>query len=140
MTSAVCAQSLIHTGLFATPWTVAHQAPLSIGLLKQEYWSGLPFPSPGNIPNPGIKLRYPALTGGFFTTEPPGNPLKGVNPNSVDSPGGSDGKESAYNAGYSSYLENAYAGDLSLVGAAKLNLFSFTVLSVELDLMEKFCA
>lgn len=51
-----------------------------------------------------------------------------------------DGKESAYNAGYSSYLENAYAGDLSLVGAAKLNLFSFTVLSVELDLMEKFCA
>lgn len=56
----------------------------------------------------------------------------------MDSPGGSDGKEPAYNAGYSSYLENAYAGDLSLVGAAKLNLFSFTVLCVELDLMESF--
>ena len=109
-------------------------------LPKQEYWSGLPFPSLGDLPNPRIKLKSPALAGGFFTTEPPGNPLKGVNPNSMDFPGGSDGKQFACNAGYSSYLENAYAGDLTLVGAAKLNLFYFTLLSVELDLMEKFCA
>ena len=47
--------------LFATPWTAAHQAPLSMGFRRQEYWSGLPFPSPGDLPNPGIKPRPPAL-------------------------------------------------------------------------------
>ena len=46
---------------FATLWTVAHQAPLSIGFSRQEYWSGLPFPSPGDLPDPGIKPRSPAL-------------------------------------------------------------------------------
>ena len=47
--------------LFATPWTVAYQAPLSMGLSRQECWSGLPFPSPGDLPNPGIESRSPAL-------------------------------------------------------------------------------
>ena len=59
--------------LFATPWIVAHQAPLSMGFSRQEYWSGLPFPSPQDLPDPGIELRSPvslALAGGFFTTEP----------------------------------------------------------------------
>ena len=67
----LCAQSLTHVPLFATPQTVAHQAPLSMGLPRQEHWSGLPFPSPGNRPNPGIEpmsLLFPALTGRFFTT------------------------------------------------------------------------
>ena len=57
--------------LFATPGTVAHQAPLSMGFSRQEYWSGLHFPPPGDLPNPGIKptsLTSPALAGGFFTT------------------------------------------------------------------------
>ena len=54
--------------LFVTPWTVAHQIPLSIGLCKQEYWSGLSFPSPGDLPEPGIEPSSPALAGGFFTT------------------------------------------------------------------------
>ena len=57
--------------LFATPWTVAHQAPPSLGFSRQEYWSGLPFPSPGDLPHPGIEptfLASPALAGGFFTT------------------------------------------------------------------------
>ena len=58
---------------FATPWTVAHQAPLSMGFSRQEYWSGLPFPS-GDLPDPGIKSTSPALGGMFFTTEPPGKP------------------------------------------------------------------
>ena len=58
----------------ATPWTVAHKAPLSLEFLKQEYWSGLPFPSPGYLPIPGIELTYPALVGGFLTIEPPGKP------------------------------------------------------------------
>ena len=53
------------------PWTATCQAPLSMGFFRQEYWSGLPFPSPGDLPDPGIKSRSPALTGGFFTTEPP---------------------------------------------------------------------
>ena len=47
--------------LFETPWTVAHQAPLSMGFPRQEYWSGLPFPSPGDLPNPAIEPRSPAL-------------------------------------------------------------------------------
>ena len=51
----VCAQSLSYVQLFATPWTVAHQASLSIGFYRQEYWSGLPFPSPGDLPNPGTE-------------------------------------------------------------------------------------
>ena len=58
--------------LFATPWTLAHQAPLSIGFSRQEYWSGLPFPSSGDLPHPGIELASPAspaLAGGFFTTD-----------------------------------------------------------------------
>ena len=57
---------------FATLWTVAHQVPLSIGLPRREYWSGQPFPSPEDLPEPGIELGSPALAGGFFTTEPPG--------------------------------------------------------------------
>ena len=56
------------------PWTVALQAPLSMGFLRQEYWSGLPFPSPGDLPHPGIQPASPALAGGFFTTEPPEKP------------------------------------------------------------------
>ena len=61
--------------LFATSWTVAHQAPLSMGPSRQEYRSGLPFPPPRDLPNPGIEhtsLASPALAGGFFTTMPPG--------------------------------------------------------------------
>ena len=60
-----------HVWLFEPPWTVAHQAPLSVGWSGQEYWSGLPFPSPGDLPNPGTEptsLMSPALAGGFYTT------------------------------------------------------------------------
>ena len=56
-----------------TPWTVALQAPLPMGFPSQEYWSGLPFPSPGDLPNPGVEPASLALAGRFFTTEPPGN-------------------------------------------------------------------
>ena len=59
---------LSHVQLFATPWTLACQAPLSLGFPRQESWSGLPFPSPGNLPNPGIEPVSPALAGRFFTT------------------------------------------------------------------------
>ena len=60
--------------LFATSWTVAYQAPLSMGFSRQELWSGLPFPSPGDLPIPGTEPSSLALAGGFFTTEPPGSP------------------------------------------------------------------
>ena len=53
-----------------TPWTVAHQAPLSMGFSKQEYWSGLPFSSPGGLPDLGIELRSPALQADSLRTEP----------------------------------------------------------------------
>ena len=62
---------LSHFQLFATLWTVALQTPLFMGFPRQEYWSGLSFPSPGDLPDPGIEpasLTFPALTGGFFTT------------------------------------------------------------------------
>ena len=71
-----------HVWLFVTPWTVAHQAPLSMGLPRQEYWSGLPCPSPGDIPDPEIEPTslFPALAGGFFTTsstwEASGDPIQ----------------------------------------------------------------
>ena len=52
-----------------TTWTVAHQAPLSMGFSRQEYWSGLPVPSPGDLPNPGIEPRSPALQAGSLPTE-----------------------------------------------------------------------
>ena len=59
-----------------TAWTVACQPPLSMGFPRQKYWSGLPYPPPGDLPQPGIKPTSPALAGGFFTTEPPGKPVK----------------------------------------------------------------
>ena len=59
---------------FATPWTVAPQAPLSMGFSRQEYSSGLPFPSPGGLPDPGIEPPCSALAGEFFTADPPGDP------------------------------------------------------------------
>ena len=63
---------LSHVQLFVILWTVAHQAPLSMGLFRQEYWSRLPFPFLGDLPNPGIEPTSPASAGRFFTTEPPG--------------------------------------------------------------------
>ena len=69
------AQSLNYVQLSATPWTVAFQAPLSMGFSRQKYWSGLPFSLLGDLPNPGIEPMSPvspALTGGFFTTAPSG--------------------------------------------------------------------
>ena len=60
---------------FVTPWTVAYQAPLSMGFSRQEYWSGLPFPSPGSRPNPGIKPRSPAFQANALPSEPSGKPF-----------------------------------------------------------------
>ena len=64
-----------------TPWTVACQAPLYMEFSRQEYWSELPFPLPGDLPDPGIKPKSPAapaLAGGFFTTKPPGKAVHGL--------------------------------------------------------------
>ena len=69
---------LSHVQLFATLWTVACQAPLSMGFFRQDYWSELPFATPGDLPNLGIKptsLMSPALAAEFFTTELPKNPI-----------------------------------------------------------------
>ena len=66
----VCLCALSHVQLFVTPQPVACQAPLSMELSQQEYWSGLPLPPPGNLPDPFL-----ALTGGFFTNEPSGKPI-----------------------------------------------------------------
>ena len=68
-------KSLSRVRLFATSWTVAYQAPPSIGFSRQEYWSGLPFPSPGDLPDPGIEPRSPALEADALTSEPSGKPL-----------------------------------------------------------------
>ena len=63
----------------ATPWTVACQTSLSIGFSRKEYWSGLPFPSLGNLPDPGIKSGSPALQADSLPSEPPGKPRKSSN-------------------------------------------------------------
>ena len=73
-----CARSLDHIQFFATPWTVAHQAPLPMEFSRQDHWSGLSFPPPGDFLDPGIKTASPlspALASGFFTTESPGKPF-----------------------------------------------------------------
>ena len=66
-------KSLSRVQLFETPWTVAPQAPLSMGFSRQEYWSGLPFPSPGDLPDPGIEPRSPTLQADALLSE-----LKGL--------------------------------------------------------------
>ena len=76
-----CVHALVlnHVQLFMIPWTVGHQTPLSMEFSRQEYWRGLPFPSPEDLPEPGIKptsVSSHALAGGFFTTASPGKPHK----------------------------------------------------------------
>ena len=68
----VVVESFSRVRLFATPWTVANQAPPSMGFSRQEYWSGLPFPSPGDLPDPGIEPRSSTLQADALTSEPPG--------------------------------------------------------------------
>ena len=68
------------SSFFVSPWTVARQASLSMGFPRQEYWSGLPFPFPGDLPDPGIEPMCPALAGGVFTTEIPGKPSESLSP------------------------------------------------------------
>ena len=67
-------KSLNHVQLLVTPWTVAHQAPPSMEFCRQDYWSGLPFPSPGDLPDPMIEPGCPALRADALPSKPPGNP------------------------------------------------------------------
>ena len=69
-------ESLSRVRLFATPWTVAYKAPLSMEFSRQEYWSGLPFPSPEDLPNPGIEPGSPALQADALPSEPLGKPCE----------------------------------------------------------------
>ena len=71
----VCVCVVTQDRLFVTPWTGAHQAPLSMALSRQKYWSGLLVSTPGDLPNPGIEPASPALAGRFFTTKSPGKPF-----------------------------------------------------------------
>ena len=66
---------LSHVLLSATPWTTVCQAPLSMGFFRQQHWHRLPFPPPGDLPDPGIEPTSPVLAGRFFITEPPGMPV-----------------------------------------------------------------
>ena len=68
-------KSLSRVPLFATPWTVAYRGPPSMEFSRQEYWDGLPYPSPGDLPDPGIEPWYPALQADALPSEPPGKPL-----------------------------------------------------------------
>ena len=75
LTSNEWVKLLSRIRLFATPWTVAHQAPPSMAFSRQDSWSGLPFPSPGDLPDPGIKPGSPALQADTLPSEPPGKPV-----------------------------------------------------------------
>ena len=77
MTGWLKVKSLSHVQLFATPWTVVFQPPPSMGFSRQEYWSGLPCPSPGDLPDPGIEPGSPTLQTDSLPSEPPGNPCLG---------------------------------------------------------------
>ena len=68
-------KSLSRVRLYVTPWTVAYQAPPSMGFSRQEYWSGLPFPSPGGLPDPGIEPKSSTLEADALTSEPPGKSI-----------------------------------------------------------------
>ena len=68
-------KSLSRVPLFSTPWTVAYQAPPSMGFCRQDCWSGLPFPSPGDLPGPGIEPGSPALQADALPSKPPGKPV-----------------------------------------------------------------
>ena len=76
MSSPICvcvrARSVVQLCPFVTPWTVAHQAPLSMGFSRQKYWSGLPCPPPGDLPDPGIEPKSPALQADSLPCEPAG--------------------------------------------------------------------
>ena len=74
--SSVKVKSLSRVRLFASPWTVAYQASPSMGFSRQEFCSGLPFPSPGDLPDPGIEPGSPTLEADALTSEPPGKPKK----------------------------------------------------------------
>ena len=78
-----CASMLSHVQLFVTPWTLARQAPLSMEFSRQAYWSGLPFSTPRDLPDPGIKPVFFALACGFFTTAPPGHPKTVLTKNQI---------------------------------------------------------
>ena len=78
--SILTVKLLSHVQLFATPWTVACQVPPAMGLSRQECWSGLPFPSPGDLPGPGIEPGSPALQTDALPSEPPGKPILTVGP------------------------------------------------------------
>ena len=78
-------KSFSHAQIFETPWTIAHQAPLSMGFSRQESWSGLPVPSPADLPDPGIEPRSPAFQADALTSELPGKPI--INEGKPDKPG-----------------------------------------------------
>ena len=84
MVKFIVFQLLSHVQLFATPWTVAHQAPLSTRFSRQEYWGGLPFPSPGDLPDPRIRPKSPALHVGSLSLSHQGSPLKFINHINMD--------------------------------------------------------
>ena len=71
----LCCVLLSHVQLFVTPWTVANQAPLSMGFPRQEYWSGLPFPPPGDLPDPGTEPVSPTFQADSLPSEPRGKPI-----------------------------------------------------------------
>ena len=99
-TQFVCVKSLSRVRLFEILWTIARQAPPSMGFPGQEYWSGLPFPSSGDLPNPGIKPGSRALQADALSSEPPGKPSIQFSVYYIRS----DGKESACSAGDSGLM------------------------------------
>ena len=87
MQKIVVVVELLHrVRLFTTPWTVAHQAPLSMGFSRQENWSGLPLPSLGDLSDPRTEPKSPAIAARFFTTEPPGKPRYNITHSLIHSP------------------------------------------------------
>ena len=117
----VCVCSVMSDS-FVTPWTVACQVPLSVGFSRKEYWSGLLFPSPGDLPNPGIEPESPGLAGRFFTTESPGKLPGSMYPDILPWALGINGVQRSAGPGRDAWNEHALWDSFWSVPAPVVNL------------------
>ena len=127
--------SLSHVRHFATPWTVAPQAPLSMEFPRQEDWSGLPCPPPGHCPDPGIEPTSPALAGGFLTTEPPRKPV----PLSPVTDKGTSGSPALDQSRRSSVVLPEHGVQMSLRGLERTELCRIQTHVVNMNIFKAKC-
>ena len=131
-------KSLSHVWLFETPWTVVYQAPRSMGFSRQEYWSGLPFPSPGDLPDPGIEPKSLALQADALPSELPGKSLRLGDEKSYRRVSITNPNEPSFVYSKMTFLSSYLTGNLFKVSVFPESpfLFSFSSIVVPYNLLE----